>query len=157
MWHNLAGDFVERVFIRQEKRGAEVGWESKVRKKGTEKRVLCFSGGVGWSTQPKTGGFALVMDGEERLRFDVTNHLSRWSSEDDSVELFYLPTWNSDVDTGGFFFLVLGDQVAAGGGLVTFSVRSVGEGSKRWFAIDSRQEVARLLPRLMEALKPLHP
>ena len=157
MWHNLAGDFVERVFIRQEKRGAEVGWESKVRKKGTEKRVLCFSGGVGWSTEPKTGGFALVMDGEERLRFDVTNHLSRWSSEDDSVELFYLPTWNSDLDTGGFFFLVLGDQVAAGGGLVTFSVRSVGEGSKRWFAIDSRQEIARLLPRLMEALKPLDP
>jgi hypothetical protein len=97
------------------------------------------------------------MDGEERLRFDVTNDLSRWSSNDDSVELFYLPTWKSNLDTGGFFCLVLGDQVAAGGGPVTISVRSVGEGSKRWFAIESKQEVARSLPRPMEARKPLHP
>ena len=157
LWHNLAGDFVERVFIRQEKQGAEVGWESQVRRKGTEQRVLCFSGGLGWSAEPETGGFVLMMNGEERLRFDLTRRLSRWSSNDGSVDLFYLPTWSSDLDTGGFFLLVLGDQTAADGGLLTFSVRSPGEGSKRWFAIDSKQEVDRLVPGLIKALKPLGP
>ena len=156
-WHNLAGDFVERVFIRQQKRGAEVGWESQVRKKGTVQRVLCFSGGLGWSTEPEAGGFSLMMNGEERLRFDLTRRLSHWSSKDDSVDMFYLPAWSSELDTGGFFLLVLGDQIAANGGRLTFSVRSEGEGSKRWFAIDSKQEVERLVPRLMEALKPLQP
>ena len=135
----------------------EVGWESQVRRKGAEQRVLCFSGGLGWSAEPETGGFGLVMNGEERMRFDLTRRVSRWSSNDDSVDLFYFPTWSSDLDTGGFFLLVLGDQIAADGGLLTFSVRSLGEGSKRWFAIDSRQEVDRLVPRFMEALKPLEP
>ena len=80
-----------------------------------------------------------------------------WSSNDGSVDLFYLPTWSSDLDTGGFFLLVLGDQIAADGGLLTFNVRSPGEGSKRWFAIDSKQEVDRLVPGLIKALKPLAP
>ncbi len=152
-WHNLAGDFVERLFIRQDKRGAEIGWESLLGEKKAASRVLCFSGGLGWSAQPETEGFALIMNGKEKLRFDLASRLSRWSSKDGSLELFYLPTWRSDLDTGGFFFLVLGNEVGGAGRLLDFKVRSLGEGSQRWFAIDARQEVSRLIPRLIEALK----
>ena len=93
------------------------------------------------------------MNGKEKLRFDLASRLSRWSSKDGSLELFYLPTWRSDLDTGGFFFLVLGNEVGGEGRLLDFKVRSLGEGSQRWFAIDARQEVSRLIPRLIEALK----
>ena len=111
---------------------------------------------MGWSSQPETRGFALVVGGQEKLRFDVTSSLSRWEAPDGSMALFYLPTWSSEVDSGGFFFLVLGGEVARRGGKVSFGVRSLGTGSKRWFAIDTEQRIGQLLPRVSAALKPLH-
>jgi hypothetical protein len=102
--------------------------------------VYCFSGGVGWETEPKTDGFALVLNGEEKLRFDVTRQLTRWVSEDGTVELAYLPTWTSNVDSGGFFFVVLTGRIPVDrNGVVPFAVRSLGHGSKRWFALDTQQ------------------
>ncbi|MFP6867699.1 MAG: neutral/alkaline non-lysosomal ceramidase N-terminal domain-containing protein [Roseibacillus sp.] len=152
-WHNFAGDHVGRVFIRQQTMGAELAWESPV---GTpvegKPRVLCFTGGIGWITEPATKGFALHVDGEEKLEFDVSQSPARWASKDGSVELVYLPTWTSNVDSGGFFFIVLGENLLADEGRIKFAVRSLGARSKRWFAIDSMQEIAEKLPKLNAAL-----
>ncbi|MFL3665872.1 MAG: hypothetical protein ACJ06V_04740, partial [Verrucomicrobiota bacterium] len=55
-------------------------------------------------------------------------------------ELTYLPTWTSTVDSGGFFFVVLTGRIPVNiNGVVPFAVRSLGEGSKRWFALDTLQ------------------
>ena len=152
-WNNFAGDFVDRAFIRQQSSDAELRWKSPVvaDTRGTP-RVFCFSGGVGWESDPKTDGFALLIGGKQRLTFAVTRKLSRWSSEDGSVELIYLPTWTSGVDSGGFFLVVLSKPSVDNRGGASFAVRSLGKGSRRWFAIDSKQDMPARLSRLRTAL-----
>ena len=152
-WHNFAGDFVQRTFIRQQKVGTQLAWVTPPFSKlaGTA-LVYSFSGGTGWITEPKTDGFALDIGGEEKLRFDVTKEATRWVSKDGAVELIYLPTWTSNVDTGGFFFVALTEIPVNDDGAVEFAVRSLGQGSKRWFALDTKQPAPALLQKLTQAL-----
>ena len=152
-WHNFAGDFVQRTFIRQQKVGTQLAWVTPPFSKlaGTA-LVYSFSGGTGWITEPKTDGFALDIGGEEKLRFDVTKEVTRWVSKDGAVELIYLPTWTSNVDTGGFFFVALTEIPVNDDGAVEFAVRSLGQGSKRWFALDTKQPAPALLQKLTQAL-----
>jgi hypothetical protein len=150
-WYNFAGDFAERAFIRQQKRGAELSWMSPMIDVKLDKPlVLCFVGGIGWESQPKTDGFALVINDDKQLAFDVTRKAARWSSEDKGVELLYLPTWISDVDSGGFFFVVLAKPELRGD-RVSISVTSLGEGSSRWFAVDTKQGMPARLKKLRTA------
>ena len=153
-WFNYAGDHGHRRFIRQLKIGTELEWLTLPAPKTAESNlVYYFSGGVGWETETKTDGFALVLNGEEKLRFDVTRQLTRWVSEDGAVELTYLPTWTSTVDSGGFFFVVLTGRIPVNrNGVVPFAVRSLGEGSKRWFALDTLQPDSSKLLNLAKAL-----
>ena len=152
-WHNFAGDFVPRVFIRQQKAGAELAWGTPLfSKPGGKALVYGFTGGVGWVTEPQTDGFSLSVGGEEKLRFDVTRKLSRWASDDESVERIYLPTWTSAVDSGGFFFVSLTRVPVNNNGAVEFAVRSLGQDSKRWFALDKKQPDKILLQKLGQAL-----
>ncbi|MDA1236795.1 MAG: neutral/alkaline non-lysosomal ceramidase N-terminal domain-containing protein [Acidobacteria bacterium] len=153
-WHNFAGDFAPRIFIRQQAKGAELAWLSPpAGDRPPAPRVMCFTGGIGWESEPETAGFALLLGGEEKLRFDVTRDPARWASADDTVELVYLPTWTSSTDSGGFFFIALGaDSRSSEGESTQFAIRSLGEGSKRWFAIDSKQEVPTNLKKLSAAL-----
>ena len=152
-WHNFAGDFVPRGFIRQQKTGTELAWVTPPFSKlaGTA-LVYGFTGGVGWVTEPQTDGFSLSIGGEEKLRFDVTRELSRWVSDDKTAELIYLPTWTSAVDSGGFFFVSLTRIPVNDDGAVEFAVRSLGQGSKRWFALDKKQPDKILLQKLGQAL-----
>jgi hypothetical protein len=153
-WSNYAGDHGHRRFIRQLKTGTELEWFTLPAKKTAGSNlVYYFSGGVGWETDTKTDGFALVLNGEEKLRFDVTRQLTQWVSEDGTVELTYLPTWTSTVDSGGFFFVVLTGRIPVNiNGVVPFAVRSLGEGSKRWFALDTQQPDSSKLLNLAKAL-----
>ena len=115
--------------------------------------MLCFTGGVGWESEPKTDGFGLKLNGQA-VRFDVTREPQRWASKDGSLELIYLPTWKSDVDSGGFFFLALAKPMPAlEGDRISISVQSLGEGSHRWFAVDLKQETERTLGILSAALE----
>lgn len=151
-WYNFAGDFAERVFIRQQKRDIKLSWISPmIEATADEPVVLCFAGGIGWESQPKTEGFALAINDEEQLAFDVTRKPARWASADEGVELIYLPTWTSDVDSAGFFFVVLAEPGLSDDGRVSVAVRSLGEGSLRWFAIDSQLEIAARLKKLRAA------
>ena len=153
-WFNYAGDHDHRRFIRQQKTGTELAWLTPPTPKiAGSTLVYCFSGGVGWETEPKTDGFALLLNGEEKLRFDVTRQLTRWASEDGTVELTYLPTWTSSVDSGGFFFVALTGRIPVDrNGVVPFAVRSLGQGSKRWFALDTQQPDSGKLLKLGQAL-----
>jgi len=153
-WFNYAGDHDHRRFIRQLKTGTELSWVTPPRPKisGTT-LVYYFSGGVGWETEPKTDGFALLLNDEEKLRFDVTRKLTRWVSGDGTVELTYLPTWTSNVDSGGFFFISLKGRIPVGrNGVMPIAVRSLGQDSKRWFALDTQQPGSDKLLKLSQAL-----
>ncbi len=153
-WFNYAGDHDHRRFIRQLKTEAQLTWVTPPTPKiSGSTLVYCFSGGVGWEAEPKTDGFALVLNSEEKLRFDVTRQLTRWISKDGTVELIYLPTWTSDVDSGGFFFVALTGRIPVDrNGVVPFAVQSLGRGSKRWFALDTQQPGSDKLLKLGQAL-----
>ena len=152
-WHNFSGDFVERSFIRQSKRGVEISWKFLLNEsKSNEEIALCFTGGLGWKTEPETGGFMMYVNGKSSVAFDVTTSPRIWSSSDQRIKLLYLPTWSSDLDSGGFFFLHAlkpNDQEKTN---LKISVISKGEGSKRWFAIDLEQKIRERLKNLKNTL-----
>lgn len=153
-WHNFSGDFVERTFIRQSEKGVRMSWTFPfIKEKGEETMTLCFLGGLGWKAEPETGGFRMLINGKDPIQFDVTTSPAIWSSSDEEIELIYLPTWSSSLDSGGFFFLHIlkpDDQEKTD---VKISVSSIGEGSMRWFALDSEQKIMNRLKQLKEALK----
>ena len=153
-WHNFSGDFVERTFIRQSEKGVRMSWTFPfIKEKGEETMTLCFLGGLGWKAEPETGGFRMLINGKDPIQFDVTTSPAIWSSSDEEIELIYLPTWSSSLDSGGFFFLHVlkpDDQEKTD---VKISVSSIGEGSMRWFALDSEQKIMNRLKQLKEALK----
>lgn len=151
-WHNYAGDFVPRLFIRQSKRGTKLSWRSPAMEAGKGPVVLCFTGGLGWESEPQTEGFRLSVAGKERLIFDVTRKLSRWISDEGEVELVYLPLWTSTVDSGGFFFVRLQELPEGAEKGISLSVHSIGEGSKRWFAVDRVQKIRRTVKLLQAGL-----
>lgn len=153
-WYNFAGDLTERYFFRQSKVGNELRWELPVVPKPANSPIVYgFSGGVGWESQPKTAGFELRINDKAQLTFDVTRRPARWVSSDENVELLYLPTWKSDVDSAGFFLLRIAGQPKVESNN-TVAVVSLGEGSQRWFAIDTQQPTPALLKKLKMALQP---
>lgn len=152
-WNDFAGDKTERHYIRQKVRDAAISWKSgAVSTNKSGRHVFCFSGGMGWLTEPRTEGFVLTVDEKISVEFDVTRELTRWMSQDGRMEIIYLPTWKSDLDSGGFFIVSCRLEAEQGQDGVVFSVRSRGEGSKRWFAVDKHQGMPERLEKLRQAL-----
>ena len=152
-WHDYAGDFVRRSFIRQQTADMELKWDASIiPRQNASANIYVFTGGLGWQTEPETRGFLLSVQGEEKIEFDVTKKLAHWVSKDGTVEMIYLPTWESGVDSGGFFFISLITIPDNNQGVVEFSVRSLGNGSRRWFALDSKEPSLNQIRKLAQAL-----
>ena len=152
-WHNFAGDFVRRSFIRQQKNDMELKWDIPiVLGQNAANYIYVFTGGLGWQTEPETRGFLLSVQDEGKIEFDVTKKLSHWVSKDGYVEMIYLPTWESGVDSGGFFFVSLKTIPENHQGVIKFSVRSLGNGSRRWFALDTKEPEFNQIRKLAQAL-----
>jgi hypothetical protein len=153
-WYDYSGRQRNRPYIRQLKRGDTICWETSPAPDAPEQQeVFVFLGGVGWESEPKTEGFALVVNDEEGLRFDVTRQPDQWQSGNGFVRLLYVPTWTSEVDSGGFFYAVVDRSRLRPGTPCTLGVRSLGDGSKRWFALDPVTDVKASEAVLLEALK----
>ena len=90
----------------------------------------------------------LAVDGKDTLRFDLSRKFIRWQAKNGSIEVVHLPTWTTDLDSGGYFFFILPKGTVKKDRVIRFSVRSLGAGSQRWFAIDMKQDVADNLKRL---------
>ena len=149
-WHDYAGDFRQRQFIRQNKEGRELGWSLPTFDTQDNGSItVCFTGGLGYLSDPKTDGFTLWINEETPIHFDVTIEAEQWVSEDGAATLTYLPTWTSDVDSGGFFFLRFQPTQKEN----QISVRSQGSGSQRWFAVDRQQATPERLKALNKALE----
>ena len=141
------------MFIRQQALGTTLRWESpKFVENVNDPITLCFTGGLGWEASPKTEGFALLIDNREVLRFDVTRTTGWWKAKDGTAELVYLPTWISTEDSSGFFFLTLTNARPDANGVIPIAVRSLGQDSMRWFAIDAKQETRAKLNKLSAAI-----
>ena len=146
-WHDFTGTMAPRHLLRQRTKGKVLDWESPVMPTNPDQPiVLCLTGGLGYESQPKTGGFMLRVDGKDTLQFDLTRKFIRWQAK--KVEMIYLPTWTSDLDSGGYFFFILPKGYLKKDRAIQFSVKSLSEGSQRWFAIDVKQDVESNLKRL---------
>ncbi len=153
-WYDFTGTMTTRHLIRQLAIGKALQWESPVVKANPEDPVvLCLTGGLGYESQPKTDGFMLSVDGKDRLQFDLSRKFERWTAKDGSIEMVHLPTWITDLDSGGYYFFILPKGTVKEDRSIRFSVRSLGTGSRRWFAIDVRQDIAGNLRKLPAKIK----
>lgn len=150
-WRDYTGHTSPRYTIRQLNRDEALVWTSPQIPAGDNSLVLCFSGGLGWLSQPETTGFELTAGNQVKLTFDITTTPARWTAADGSATLTYLPTWKSTQDSAGFFFLEL-PHPADFDDRLSFTVRSLGQRSKRWFAIDKLQQTQSNLKKLADAL-----
>jgi len=114
--------------------------------------VLLFLGGLGWTSEPETQGFVLSVNGKRSLQFDVTREVTTWRSTDGELRLDYLPTWTSNVDSGGFFYLEVSRSLLEQGKSLDLAVTSIGTGSKRWFSLDPLKDVKAVEKLLVDAL-----
>ena len=142
-WYNYRGEIVRNYHLRQTKRDARLEWEtSNVGSHLPEDRVyFVFLGAMGYRSQPVTDGFALEVDGRQRLRFDITRDLTHWQSNEDGTSLLFYPTWTSDEDAAGFFYLTLPVESTNRGKSMRIGIRSLGKGSRRWFALHPVNDV----------------
>ena len=148
-WYDFTGTMTNRHVIRQLEKEKALSWESPLVEANPDKPLtLCLTGGLGYETQPSTAGFMLTVDGKDAVHFDLSRKFSRWRAKDGSVEVVYLPTWITDLDSGGYFFFILQKDIVKKKRPITFSVRSLGAGSRRWFAIDAKQNMAESLRKL---------
>ena len=147
-WYNYAGKVVPNYHLRQTKIDARLVWETPpVRRPDADTPVhLVFLGAIGYRSQPTTKGYGLEIDGKLRLRFDVTEHLTSWQSDNGDTSLLFRPTWKSSEDAAGFFYLSLSGDLVTPGKSVRVGIRSLGSGSQRWFALHPVKDVVERQP-----------
>ena len=145
-WYNYRGETVPNHHLRQQVAGATLEWETPpVPQAGQADTVtFVFLGAVGYQSQPRTEGYSFAVDGKDMVRFDVTRRLRHWRSADGKVVLMFRPTWTSDVDAAGFFYVSVSRDLLTPGKPLRLAVRSLGTGSARWFAIHPVTDVVPL-------------
>lgn len=156
-WFNYSGYQEDRPYIRQQKVGDRIVWETPPisgPEDGSPVTML-FLAGVGWQSQPETDGFKLSIEGRSPLHFDVSLSPRQWKSAEGDVELHFFPTWISDLDAAGLFYLVMPSRGMSDGMPLEIAVESMGEGSRRWFSLDLIQKVKPIESKLVEAVRSL--
>ena len=103
--------------------------------KGSEVTFV-FAGGLGWISQPKSDGFALLLNGQQLLSFDVTLQGQTWPGDDGTVKLRFVPRKNLPEDALGFFYLTLPADRIKRGEPCHLMVRSKAKDSRRWFGLN---------------------
>ncbi len=154
-WFNYSGRKENRPYIRQQEPGDRLAWKTAKLKPaaGEETIVLVFAGGVGWISQPATAGFQLTIAGHGSLTLDVTLEAASWESKDKRAQLHYFPTWQSNVDSGGLFYLVMPREAVKARQPVLLEATSLGSGSLRWFSVDTVKDVKAIEKLVVDALK----
>ncbi len=98
--------------------------------------TFVFAGGLGYRSAPASKGFVLEIGGREVLRFDVSP-IDGWQSADNRVDLkFDAMRYTSGGDPVGMFYLKVPRDLLKLGEPCRLSVRSLGSGTGRWFALN---------------------
>ena len=98
--------------------------------------IFVFAGGLGWVSQPKSGGFALLLNGEQLLKFDMAPQGGTWSGEDGKAKLRFVVRKNLPEDALGLFYLTVPADRIKRGEPCRLLVRSEARGSRRWFGLN---------------------
>ena len=103
--------------------------------------TFVVAGGIGYLSQPRTKGFAFLVNGREALAFDVTQDRSVWRSADKKVALHFVPMRPMPQDGIGLFYVSVAADLVSSGKPCTLGVRSNGSGSRRWFGLNPYADV----------------
>jgi hypothetical protein len=135
-WYSDREDAARVLICRQTEPGRRVLWETGVvpTDSAGDRVTFVFAGGLGYGTEPKTAGFMLEIDGQDALAFDLPEP-SQWLSADQSVELRFVARRTIEPDRFGLFQVTLPRARVTPGKTCRFGVRSLGQGSRRWFGL----------------------
>lgn len=105
--------------------------------------TFIFAGGLGYYEMPVTDGFVFSINDKELIRFDLpdknaqANQKIVWKSKDGRACLTFeiLRKTMPGPDWFGKFYLTVPNEIIKKGDKQKLSVRSLGEGSHRWFAV----------------------
>ena len=132
------------LFIaRQTEAGNLVSWQTNpTATPNAETTTFLFAGGLGWITQPVTEGFELSVNGQAVLRFDLPEPNAKsaeWKSTDGSVTLRFdvVKIESRGEDFLGRFSLTIPTTSLLPNGTAQITVKSLGSGSNRWFALNT--------------------
>jgi len=137
VWFSYREDNAKFLICRQTAPGHLVEWETAPAPQDAKAKVtFVFAGGLGWVDQPKTGGLAFLVNGQEVLGFDVTQDRAAWKSKDGKVALHFVPMRRLPLDGVGLFYVSIAAELLTPGKPCRLAVRSKGTGSRRWFGLN---------------------
>jgi hypothetical protein len=141
--HTYREDGVPTYVCRQTRPGTEVSWETAPLPENWPGEVVTFvfAGGLGWVSEAKTEGFEFLLNGREALRFDISTKPKTWTIASGKVSVSFLPKRLLPLDAVGFFYVTIARDLLTSGRPCTLSVRSLGSGSKRWFAVHPYSDI----------------
>ena len=99
--------------------------------------TFVFAGGLGWVSQPKREGFALLLNGQQLLLFDVGREGQTWSGDSGKAKLRFVPRKSLPEDALGLFYLTVPTDRIRRGEPCRIMVRSNAKDSRRWFGLNS--------------------
>jgi hypothetical protein len=129
--------------LRQTDAGRVIAWETAAAPESLSGGfvTIVFAGGVGWISQQQTDGFVLGINGIDTLRFDVCRGRGLWHDESNRVTLSLVPRRTTSEDTAGLFYLGVPRDLVKPGQPCRLTVKSLGAGSRRWFALHPYADV----------------
>jgi len=138
VWYSYREDNVKMPVCRQTQAGHLVEWKTAAAPaEGTNDFLtFVFAGGLGYQSEPKTDGFVFLVNGVEQVRFDLPEQTNRWQSADGRVTLRFAALRKPPQDQLGLFTATLARGLWAPGQPCRFAVRSLGQGSRRWFGLN---------------------
>ncbi|MBX7256747.1 MAG: hypothetical protein K1Y02_10325 [Candidatus Hydrogenedentes bacterium] len=133
----------EVLVVRQTEAGRALEWKTAaVPEPFSEEGItFVFAGGLGWISEPQTDGFMLSIDGKDAIGFDVGHGRVDWKDETGKVTLNFVPRKMTKEDCAGLFYLRVPREYLTPGRPCTLTVRSLGAGSRRWFALHPYADV----------------
>ena len=142
-WKTLYEESVLSPGCNQTSKNNELVWETRpVERLGDAgTTTFAFVGGLGYWSQPQTEGFVLAVNGTPAIKFDLPQKDAKvgdkieWKGNSGTV-LKFEPgrVEEAGPDFFGVFYLTVPNDMLNVGETATLSVRSLGEGSRRWFA-----------------------
>jgi beta-galactosidase len=142
-WYSYCEDNVTLPICRQTQPGHLVEWETAATPpEGKDERVtFVFAGGLGYQSEPKTDGFLFLVNGADQVRFDLPEQTNQWRSADGLVAIRFVPLRHLPQDQLGLFQVTLSRTLCPPGQACRFGVRSLGQGSRRWFGLNLYTDV----------------
>lgn len=139
-WKSFRGDNARSFTCRQTSKENYLSWQTAQVPADAETVTFIFAAGLGFSGQPATDGFMLEVNGQAVLKFDLPpaeGTSCEWKSDDGAATLAFDIRRREPQDVFGVFRLTVPKALLTGNASgQTLTVRSLGEGSRRWFGLN---------------------